>query len=549
MDQELESKVRERLARMADDAGAPSPDLRRRVLREAADRRRLRFVLVPAAALATVAALVLAALVVQRDGNDVVTVTPAPSVEAGAWRTLPEAPIAPREEMVAVWTGTEMIVWGGRDDEQDFDDGAAFNPKTNEWRPLPAAPIAGRHGAAGVWTGDRVVVWGGVEGGFGNAEESPLNDGAVLDPKSSEWRTLPKAPISGGRPQAVFASGEVIVAAGISAATYVIGEDRWRPVAAAPLRRISRLVPSGDGRQLLAVATDPDASISGSAVYDPIDGDWTKAADPPTPGMLDLVAVDGGAVIVGSGAPGSVLTSRWIPDRGAWSPLGTHALPESAVLWVFAGDIYGFGGKSFVVIDVASGAVTHLTPPDVSSSSHGMVFTGEEILIWGGAQESGAFLDGGRAYTPKPFGGDTAQPQPTTTTTGEDEGPGTGSENACAGDFSGRGEEGVRAFVDAFYSTRVRGATGVDDCITQEMRQQFPGIENRCEVCFKLPLLRVSIEQADANSWAVTVSVEKDCDAASCNPIRTEVIFVGPGKNVQGEQRSFVVRGLEAVSG
>src|SRR5262249_1381372 len=71
------------------------------------------------------------------------------------------APTA-RRYMSAVWTGSEMITWGGQDFASYVKDGASYNPSTDTWTPLPAAlaPSArGEHGA--IWTGDQMIVWGG----------------------------------------------------------------------------------------------------------------------------------------------------------------------------------------------------------------------------------------------------------------------------------------------------------------------------------------------------------------------------------------------------
>ena len=44
----------------------------------------------------------------------------------------------------AVWTGTEMILWGEDNSDDDLDSGAIFRPSTDEWFPLPteSAPHA-----------------------------------------------------------------------------------------------------------------------------------------------------------------------------------------------------------------------------------------------------------------------------------------------------------------------------------------------------------------------------------------------------------------------
>ncbi len=46
------------------------------------------------------------------------------------WSRLPSAPIPSRSEYLAVWTGTEMIVWGGYNGDTNYGDGAAYDPTT-----------------------------------------------------------------------------------------------------------------------------------------------------------------------------------------------------------------------------------------------------------------------------------------------------------------------------------------------------------------------------------------------------------------------------------
>ena len=109
--------------------------------------------------------------------------TPAPTA-----RPLVDAP-AHRVQHTAVWTGTRMIVWGGK----PFNDGAAYDPTTDTWTALSAtgAPTA-RFGHAAVWTGSKMIVWGG-EG----LPKDPLNDwyawftdGAAYDPAVDRWTPI-----------------------------------------------------------------------------------------------------------------------------------------------------------------------------------------------------------------------------------------------------------------------------------------------------------------------------------------------------------------------
>ena len=87
----------------------------------------------------------------------------------------------------AVWTGTEMIVFGGRTcgfvTGCEVDTGGLYAPATDTWRPFASAgrPSA-RHFHSGVWTGDRMLIWGG--GG------SSVNTGALYDPVGDTWTPM-----------------------------------------------------------------------------------------------------------------------------------------------------------------------------------------------------------------------------------------------------------------------------------------------------------------------------------------------------------------------
>jgi N-acetylneuraminic acid mutarotase len=94
---------------------------------------------------------------------------------------------SPRISHSAVWTGLEMIVWGGRDsDNNQLNDGYSYNPETDTWTVLPKVPSSfrGRELHTAVWTGQEMVIWGGHDG------DKTLNDGAVFDPKNQSWRVL-----------------------------------------------------------------------------------------------------------------------------------------------------------------------------------------------------------------------------------------------------------------------------------------------------------------------------------------------------------------------
>lgn len=100
----------------------------------------------------------------------------ARSLAGFTWSAAPAPPLSARFAQASVWTGTELLIWGGVEFNQgmaDAGDGAAYDPVTRAWTPMPASPLSPRNTAFAVWTGTRALFWGG-----GNASGSVLMDGA-----------------------------------------------------------------------------------------------------------------------------------------------------------------------------------------------------------------------------------------------------------------------------------------------------------------------------------------------------------------------------------
>ena len=88
------------------------------------------------------------------------------------------APTA-RELHTAIWTGSEMIVWGGCCPAENT--GGRYNPSTDSWTATsttnaPSAEI----GHTAVWTGSEMIVWGGYY-------FNPLNTGGRYNPGTNSW--------------------------------------------------------------------------------------------------------------------------------------------------------------------------------------------------------------------------------------------------------------------------------------------------------------------------------------------------------------------------
>ena len=104
-----------------------------------------------------------------------------------------------------------MIVWGGLDDTIGFlNTGGRYNPSTNSWTATSTtnAP-AGRASHTAVWTGSEMIVWGGSTG----IMPSVLNTGGRYNPSSDSWTatSTTNAPAARDRHTAVWTGSEMIV--------------------------------------------------------------------------------------------------------------------------------------------------------------------------------------------------------------------------------------------------------------------------------------------------------------------------------------------------
>jgi hypothetical protein len=93
----------------------------------------------------------------------------------GVWQAMADtAAPSDRQQHAFVWTGSELCVWGGCSGDESGcgiqrDDGGCYAPAGHApsgmpaWRPIPADPtFPGRVDATAVWTGADLVVFGGL---------------------------------------------------------------------------------------------------------------------------------------------------------------------------------------------------------------------------------------------------------------------------------------------------------------------------------------------------------------------------------------------------
>jgi hypothetical protein len=204
------------------------------------------------------------------------------------WTELPPPPEV-RSSSATAWTGSQLIVWGGyifegSGDKSPRSDGFVFDAASRTWADLPPSPLAARAAAGSVWTGTELVIWGGWDGGTG-----VLGDGAAYDPAARTWRRLAPAPIESKAPLAAWTGEEMIVwgtairfpSAPMDGAAYDPASDTWRRIADAPIR-LTDSTPVWTGEEMIVFGAALDGNnhaeteTAVGAAYDPATDTWRE---------------------------------------------------------------------------------------------------------------------------------------------------------------------------------------------------------------------------------------------------------------------------------
>lgn len=337
----------------------------------------------------------------------------------GAWRTLPPLPLPARDQQADVWTGSELIVWGGALDDgfgrRTFHaDGAALDPASGAWRQLPAAPLEPRTNHAAVWTGSQLIVWGGT------GRTGLLADGASYDPATDRWRALPAAPLSPRADAAVLWTGSQVLVVGgadnsgplVDAASYDPESSTWERLADLPAEFAAGDADIGAvwaGDQAVAWKT---LGLAGAVRFDPVAGAWSALPDPVggAAGLPALVAADGRLhglrvsndatsaelVTLEPGAPEWTVTPAPAPRGDPWN---------STALWTGSALLFAAADGSGATAYQPETGTWSLIPeaPAAASGTRSIAWTGQELLLVAGQPTSDPdAATGSAAWTPPP---------------------------------------------------------------------------------------------------------------------------------------------------
>ncbi len=330
--------------------------------------------------------------------------SPAERIDAG--------PLSPRGGHSVVWTGNELIVWGGWGDEMGNTkrgDGAAYDPASNSWRMIAPSPLSPRRNHAAAWTGDEMVVFGG----------DGRRDGAAYDPESDTWRRLEDAPFGIGAYEVrdreeshLFADGGLFVwqAPTDRVARWDATSESWSTVDGTGLAQLTSGALRATSDRLYAVGTTAYTGVPlliARANLRVSDG-WTRLEDgtlstsenvvPDADPQWSATVSDGRLVAWSIGLPDTAIELD--PNTERWSDLPPHNVRscegapgpvamDNRLLVQSCGSstVYNSTTDSWMQIDLADAAIEPSTA----------VWTGSELISWG---DTCCYGTGGAAFEP-----------------------------------------------------------------------------------------------------------------------------------------------------
>jgi hypothetical protein len=275
--------------------------------------------------------------------------------------TLPTVGAPARYNHTATWIGSDMVVWGGYDGTQNTEQGSRYNVKSNRWFNLPTSGLGVRQGYSRTWTGTELIIFGG----YSQQSGSYLNTGARYNPISNSWTPMAGANLARGYHSAVWTGTELIVWGGTgnilnrmnSGSRYNPQSNTWTDMDTnnAPASRImGEAIWTGNRVLIYAGSTDTGPNRSGGQ-YDPVADLWQPISPIGAP-LADIFAAaiwTGSEMIVLNGDTGG----RYNPTNDSWIPIDSpspyqyraHLTTGEDGPYVFWTDagVLAFGGSAY----------------------------------------------------------------------------------------------------------------------------------------------------------------------------------------------------------
>jgi len=279
-----------------------------------------------------------------------------------------------RDSHTAVWTGNEMIVWGGKYVSAFFNTGGRYNPATDSWTATSIFPTNRWYHTA-VWTGIEMIIWGGC---VTNYCQIPTNTGSRYNPVTNSWNstTLTNAPYIRTNHTAVWTGTEMIVWGGVynyesllnTGGRYNPGTNSWTATTTsnAPEKRSGHTAVWTGTRMIVWGGYYTNTG----GLYDPSTNSWTSTTTTNAPSIREYY------------------TAVWT---------GIEMIIWGGYHYAGPGHNYNTGGIYDPSTD--SWIETSTTDSPSARSSHTAIWTGIDMIVWGGVDVFSYFDTAGR-YVP-----------------------------------------------------------------------------------------------------------------------------------------------------
>lgn len=310
-----------------------------------------------------------------------------------------------RDGPAAVWTGSEVIMWGGTS-IQHLNTGVRFNPTTRTWSltTTTGAPT-GRIEHTMLWTGSLILIWGGQ-----TSSSIWPNDGGIYTPALNTWSPITTigAPAARIEHSAVWTGSEMIIWGGIiqsgntntftnTGARYNPATNSWAPMSSqfAPDPRAGHLA-VWTGTEMIVWGGYGSTASNNGARYNPASNTWTpmKQGEFTSPPQIQKKAHWTGTELIFVGSePGcyNPATDSWRPISSTNQPSNTFTMSSvwtgsEVILWGPSNENASTdpGGRYDLVSDTWRPTTRNGSPP--VRNSHTATWTGSQMMVLGGGR-------------------------------------------------------------------------------------------------------------------------------------------------------------------
>ena len=325
------------------------------------------------------------------------TESEAPALLSGEWDRIRVGPLAGRSRATAVWTGSEVMVWGGGG-FRPYADGALYDPAADRWRRVAPSPLRPRVHAAGVWNGKEVVILGGT-GRRVTARDQAVRDGAAYNPATGRWRTLPPLPFATQAGRVFVEHGRLFAVSKTARAQPLAvldpGARRWRTPDGPPRWERDGEIAAGRMRGDLLLLWP---AAGGDAVGVDLSSErWitVRQTDPPS-GSPECIC----SVGVGALPSGPVAVVAYDPGRRHWWRFDLGS-PSTATAQATPDVLYLIDGSSRAVLRRTGQILDLPVTPQGLGRDPAVVWAGDRLFAWGGVRSlRGLFTSDGLTFTP-----------------------------------------------------------------------------------------------------------------------------------------------------